>query len=188
MCGPRPMGLMPCQRIIPVCPGWSRLTLPVSPHIIQARTVIAGALNSKVSSDLPGQLIGHVTQNVYPWRRCQPCPGTGRTGDLPRSIKSIGAGGHIAQIGVLTGFGPRQDIDRIGTDRTAARRGVRCKDQTLTGDMDRLNGKIQHQSAAQATSVWTMTDERPTRNRLPRRDPHERDSAAATSAAAAVSP
>ncbi|GBQ13256.1 TrbI/VirB10 family protein [Komagataeibacter rhaeticus] len=41
------------------------LTLPVSPYIIQAGTVIAGALNSKVSSDLPGQLIGHVTQNVY---------------------------------------------------------------------------------------------------------------------------
>ncbi|NVN37743.1 TrbI/VirB10 family protein [Komagataeibacter swingsii] len=42
-----------------------RLTLPVSPYVIQAGTVIAGALNSKVSSDLPGQLIGHVTQNVY---------------------------------------------------------------------------------------------------------------------------
>ncbi|MFT8886338.1 MAG: TrbI/VirB10 family protein [Acetobacter papayae] len=42
-----------------------RLALPVSPYVIQAGTVIAGALNSKVSSDLPGQLIGHVTQNVY---------------------------------------------------------------------------------------------------------------------------
>ncbi|WP_010511114.1 TrbI/VirB10 family protein [Komagataeibacter europaeus] len=42
-----------------------RLTQPVSPYVIQAGTVIAGALNSKVSSDLPGQLIGHVTQNVY---------------------------------------------------------------------------------------------------------------------------
>ncbi|WEQ54893.1 TrbI/VirB10 family protein [Komagataeibacter nataicola] len=42
-----------------------RLTPPVSPYLIQAGTVIAGALNSKVSSDLPGQLIGHVTQNVY---------------------------------------------------------------------------------------------------------------------------
>ena len=31
----------------------------------------------------------------------------------PRSINAIGAGGHIAQIGVLTGFGPRPDIDRI---------------------------------------------------------------------------
>ncbi|MBV0888841.1 conjugal transfer protein TrbI [Komagataeibacter oboediens] len=42
-----------------------RLTQPVSPYVIQAGTVVAGALNSKVSSDLPGQLIGHVTQNVY---------------------------------------------------------------------------------------------------------------------------
>lgn len=42
-----------------------RLALPVSPYVIQAGTIIAGALNSKVSSDLPGQLIGHVTQNVY---------------------------------------------------------------------------------------------------------------------------
>ena len=42
-----------------------RLAPPVSPYVIQAGTVIAGALNSKVSSDLPGQLIGHVTQNVY---------------------------------------------------------------------------------------------------------------------------
>jgi len=42
-----------------------RLAPPVSPYVIQVGTVIAGALNSKVSSDLPGQLIGHVTQNVY---------------------------------------------------------------------------------------------------------------------------
>ncbi|CUW46302.1 hypothetical protein ATCC53582_00394 [Novacetimonas hansenii] len=38
-----------------------RLTPPASPYVIQAGTVIAGALNTKVSSDLPGQLIGHVT-------------------------------------------------------------------------------------------------------------------------------
>lgn len=42
-----------------------RLAQAVSPYVIQTGTVIAGALNSKVSSDLPGQLIGHVTQNVY---------------------------------------------------------------------------------------------------------------------------
>ncbi|MBY4639164.1 conjugal transfer protein TrbI [Gluconacetobacter entanii] len=42
-----------------------RLTPPTSPYVIQPGTVIAGALNTKVSSDLPGQLIGHVTQNVY---------------------------------------------------------------------------------------------------------------------------
>lgn len=28
-------------------------------------TVVAGALNTKISSDLPGQIVGHVTQNVY---------------------------------------------------------------------------------------------------------------------------
>ncbi|GEM16794.1 conjugal transfer protein TrbI [Gluconobacter oxydans NBRC 3293] len=42
-----------------------RLTPPASPYVIQAGTVIAGALSTQVSSDLPGQLIGHVTQNVY---------------------------------------------------------------------------------------------------------------------------
>ena len=36
-----------------------------SPYIVQAGTVIAGALNTKISSDLPGQIVGHVTQNVY---------------------------------------------------------------------------------------------------------------------------
>ncbi|GAJ27865.1 TrbI/VirB10 family protein [Acidomonas methanolica] len=38
---------------------------PASPYILQAGTVIAGALNTKISSDLPGQITGHVTQNVY---------------------------------------------------------------------------------------------------------------------------
>lgn len=42
-----------------------RITPPASPYILQAGTVIAGALNTKISSDLPGQITGHVTQNVY---------------------------------------------------------------------------------------------------------------------------
>lgn len=42
-----------------------RIMSPASPYILQAGTVIAGALNTKVSSDLPGQIVGHVTQNVY---------------------------------------------------------------------------------------------------------------------------
>ncbi|WP_029329695.1 TrbI/VirB10 family protein [Komagataeibacter oboediens] len=42
-----------------------RIALPASPYILQAGTVIAGALNTKISSDLPGQITGHVTQNVY---------------------------------------------------------------------------------------------------------------------------
>ncbi|EGG78561.1 putative conjugal transfer protein trbI [Gluconacetobacter sp. SXCC-1] len=37
----------------------------VSPYVLQAGTAIAGALNTKISSDLPGQIVGHVTQNVY---------------------------------------------------------------------------------------------------------------------------
>ncbi|WEQ55014.1 TrbI/VirB10 family protein [Komagataeibacter nataicola] len=37
----------------------------LSPYVLQAGTVIAGALNTKISSDLPGQIVGHVTQNVY---------------------------------------------------------------------------------------------------------------------------
>ncbi|MFT8560872.1 MAG: TrbI/VirB10 family protein [Acetobacter sp.] len=42
-----------------------RMTPPASPYVLQAGTVIAGALNTKISSDLPGQIVGHVTQNVY---------------------------------------------------------------------------------------------------------------------------
>jgi type IV secretion system protein TrbI len=42
-----------------------RISSPASPYIVQAGTVIAGALNTAVNSGLPGQLTGHVTQNVY---------------------------------------------------------------------------------------------------------------------------
>ena len=42
-----------------------RIMSPASPYILQAGTVIAGALNTKISSDLLGQITGHVTQNVY---------------------------------------------------------------------------------------------------------------------------
>lgn len=42
-----------------------RILPPTSPYILQAGTVIVGALNTKISSDLPGQIVGHVTQNVY---------------------------------------------------------------------------------------------------------------------------
>ncbi|KAA8386500.1 TrbI/VirB10 family protein [Acetobacter sp. DmW_136] len=42
-----------------------RIIPPVSPYVLQAGTVITGALNTKISSDLPGQIVGHVTQNVY---------------------------------------------------------------------------------------------------------------------------
>lgn len=42
-----------------------RIAPLASPYVLQAGTVIAGALNTKISSDLPGQIVGHVTQNVY---------------------------------------------------------------------------------------------------------------------------
>ncbi|MFT8701431.1 MAG: TrbI/VirB10 family protein [Acetobacter orientalis] len=42
-----------------------RIMPPASPYVLQAGTVIVGALNTKISSDLPGQITGHVTQNVY---------------------------------------------------------------------------------------------------------------------------
>ncbi|PYD48638.1 TrbI/VirB10 family protein [Novacetimonas pomaceti] len=42
-----------------------RIMPSASPYVLQAGTVIAGALNTKISSDLPGQIVGHVTQNVY---------------------------------------------------------------------------------------------------------------------------
>lgn len=42
-----------------------RISSPASPYIVQAGTVIAGALNTAVNSGLPGHLVGHVIQNVY---------------------------------------------------------------------------------------------------------------------------
>ena len=41
------------------------LTPPASPYEIQAGTVISGALVTGINSDLPGQIIGTVTQNVF---------------------------------------------------------------------------------------------------------------------------
>ena len=41
------------------------LTPPTSPYEIQAGTVIPGALVTGINSDLPGQIIGTVTQNVF---------------------------------------------------------------------------------------------------------------------------
>lgn len=42
-----------------------RLALPASPYVIQAGAIIPAALVTGVRSDLPGQVIGQVTQNVY---------------------------------------------------------------------------------------------------------------------------
>ncbi|KXV60053.1 conjugal transfer protein TrbI [Acetobacter senegalensis] len=55
LAGPPDRAMASPDRIMPL----------VSPYVLQAGTVIAGALNTKLSSDLPGQIVGHVTQNVY---------------------------------------------------------------------------------------------------------------------------
>ncbi|MGY4596946.1 type IV secretory pathway VirB10-like protein [Bradyrhizobium sp. GM22.5] len=41
------------------------ITRPASPYIVQAGTVIPGALITGVRSDLPGQIIAQVTENVF---------------------------------------------------------------------------------------------------------------------------
>jgi type IV secretion system protein VirB10 len=42
-----------------------RVTRPASPYIVQAGTVIPGALITGIRSDLPGQVIAQVTENVF---------------------------------------------------------------------------------------------------------------------------
>jgi type IV secretion system protein VirB10 len=42
-----------------------RVTKPASPYIVQAGTVIPGALITGIRSDLPGQITAQVTENVY---------------------------------------------------------------------------------------------------------------------------
>lgn len=42
-----------------------RLSSPASPYVVQAGAVISAALVTGIRSDLPGQIVGQVTQNVY---------------------------------------------------------------------------------------------------------------------------
>ncbi|MBB4364275.1 type IV secretion system protein VirB10 [Bradyrhizobium sp. CIR18] len=42
-----------------------RITRPASPYVVQAGTVIPGALITGIRSDLPGQVTAQVTENVY---------------------------------------------------------------------------------------------------------------------------
>jgi type IV secretion system protein VirB10 len=42
-----------------------RVTKPASPYLVQAGTVIPGALITGIRSDLPGQITAQVTENVY---------------------------------------------------------------------------------------------------------------------------
>lgn len=60
-----------------------RLVDPVSPHIVQAGSVIAAALITGISSDLPGQVTAQVTQSVYD-------SPTGRTLLIPQGARLIG--------------------------------------------------------------------------------------------------
>ncbi|AJA10900.1 conjugal transfer protein TrbI [Sphingopyxis fribergensis] len=60
-----------------------RLVDPVSPHVVQAGSVIAAALITGISSDLPGQVTAQVTQSVYD-------SPTGRTLLIPQGSRLIG--------------------------------------------------------------------------------------------------
>lgn len=60
-----------------------QLTAPVSPHVVQAGSVIAAALITGISSDLPGQVTAQVTQSVYD-------SPTGRTLLIPQGSRLIG--------------------------------------------------------------------------------------------------
>ncbi|MGE0773748.1 MAG: TrbI/VirB10 family protein [Sphingomonadaceae bacterium] len=60
-----------------------QLTDPVSPHVVQAGAVIAAALITGISSDLPGQVTAQVTQNVYD-------SPTGRILLIPQGSRLIG--------------------------------------------------------------------------------------------------
>lgn len=43
----------------------ARLQKPASPYVVQAGWVIAGALVTGIDSDLPGEIVGQVTENAY---------------------------------------------------------------------------------------------------------------------------
>lgn len=60
-----------------------QLTDPVSPHIVQAGNIIAAALITGISSDLPGQVTAQVTQHVYD-------SPTGRILLIPQGSRLIG--------------------------------------------------------------------------------------------------
>ncbi len=60
-----------------------RLQKPASPYVVQAGTVIPAALVTGIRSDLPGQIIAQVTQDVYD-------SPTGRDLLIPQGAKLIG--------------------------------------------------------------------------------------------------
>lgn len=60
-----------------------RIAKPASPYIVQAGTVIPGALITGIRSDLPGQITAQVTENVYDTP-------TGRFRLIPQGARLIG--------------------------------------------------------------------------------------------------
>src|SRR5438128_5878 len=60
-----------------------RVTRPASPYIVQAGTVIPGALITGIRSDLPGQITAQVTENVFD-------SPTGRLLLIPQGARLIG--------------------------------------------------------------------------------------------------
>ncbi len=60
-----------------------RLQAPVLPYVVQSGTLISGALLTGIRSDLPGQITGQVTENVYD-------SPTGRYLLIPQGAKLIG--------------------------------------------------------------------------------------------------
>jgi type IV secretion system protein VirB10 len=60
-----------------------RVTRPASPYIVQAGTVIPGALITGIRSDLPGQITAQVTENVFD-------SSTGRLLLVPQGARLIG--------------------------------------------------------------------------------------------------
>ncbi|WP_315764434.1 MULTISPECIES: TrbI/VirB10 family protein [unclassified Bradyrhizobium] len=61
-----------------------RITRPASPYVVQAGTVIPGALITGIRSDLPGQVTAQVTENVFDTP-------TGRLLLIPQGARLIGA-------------------------------------------------------------------------------------------------
>jgi type IV secretion system protein TrbI len=60
-----------------------RLSRPASPFVVQAGTIIPAALMTGIRSDLPGQIIAQVTENVYDTP-------TGRVRLIPQGARLIG--------------------------------------------------------------------------------------------------
>jgi type IV secretion system protein VirB10 len=61
-----------------------RLSRPASPFVVQAGTIISAALITGIRSDLPGQLIAQITENVYD-------SPTGRAQLIPQGARLIGS-------------------------------------------------------------------------------------------------